>query len=105
MMRLDARRVDDLVEISRKAHTYWSQHGTLPPSLDRLLDGPGTTIDGRDPLTGQPYGYTVRGPASYELCAEFQRRSNRSPEPPRDRFWDHARGRACFRLEATAERH
>jgi hypothetical protein len=102
MRRLDRRRVDDLVEITRKADAYWSKHSALPPSLDQLLKGPGTTIDGRDPVTGQAYGYAVFGGNSYEVCAEFERPTPEPLGPGTDRFWGHGAGRHCFRLEARA---
>jgi hypothetical protein len=100
MRRLDERRVEDLIEVTRKANAYWSQHGTLPAAIEPLLTVPGTTTDGRDPSTGHPYGYAPQGGRRYELCAEFAQPSSAPREPERDRFWLHPAGRHCFRLEA-----
>jgi hypothetical protein len=101
MRRLDDRRVQDLDGIHNAVNRYWSKHEKLPSSLDQLLASPETSVQTRDPLTAQPYGYAVMGIKTYELCADFQRESIDTKSNP---FWAHTAGRRCFRIEADADR-
>ena len=100
MRRVDDRRVRDLVDITRAVNGYWTKHARLPSSLDELLESPGTAVESRDPLTGQPYSFGVLGMKTYELCADFQRESSDINSDASSRFWSHGTGRRCFRLEA-----
>ena len=100
MRRLDDRRVRDLIDITRALNGYWTKHARLPSSLDELLESPGTAVQSRDPLTGQPYGFGVVGAKTYDLCADFQRESDEANSDRLGRFWSHGTGRRCFRLEA-----
>jgi hypothetical protein len=100
MRRLDDRRVRDLVDITRAVNGYWTKHARLPSSLDELLESPGTAVQSRDPLTGQPYSFGVLGVTTYEVCADFQRESSEANSDAFGRFWSHGTGRRCFRLEA-----
>jgi hypothetical protein len=100
MRRLDDRRVRDLVDMTRAVNRYWTKHARLPSSLDELLESPGTAVESRDPLTGQPYSFGVLGVKTYELCAGFQRESSEANSDSFGRFWSHGTGRRCFRLEA-----
>lgn len=104
--RLDERRVEDLRGITRAIDLYWTRQGGLPSSLDELLRESGVSVNPRDPVTAQPYGYRVDG-KTYELCAEFQRDSvEQFPLPVPDgfertrEFWFHDAGKRCFQLEA-----
>jgi hypothetical protein len=100
MRRLDGRRVRDLVDITRSVNGYWTKHARLPSSLDELLESPGTAVESRDPLTGQPYSFGALGANTYELCADFQRESSEANSDTYGHFWSHGTGRRCFRLEA-----
>jgi hypothetical protein len=103
MRRLDERRVQDLVSISRAMNGYWTRNGRLPAVLGELLQSPATYVESRDPLTSQPYSYAVVGATMYELCADFQLdlREERAYFSP---FWSHPAGHHCFRLEAGDSR-
>jgi len=103
MRRLDKRRVEDLDGIHNALNKYWAKYESLPASLERLQDSPDTTANIRDPLTSQPYAYTIVSAKTYELCAEFQRDSG-DIDSGRSDFWSHAAGRRCFRIEAVANR-
>lgn len=100
MRRLDDHRVRDLVDITHAVNGYWTKHAMLPSSLDELLESPGTAVESRDPLMGQPYSFRVLGMKTYELCADFQRESSEANSNAFGRFWSHGTGRRCFRLEA-----
>lgn len=93
--RLDERRRMDLQRLQLAANLYWTRNNRLPATLDELAVEAGTNIYSRDPQTGQPYGYTVKGSDTYELCAEFARES----EETRD-FWSHPAGRRCYAITA-----
>ena len=94
--RLDARRVDDLVEIGRAVDVHHARQAALPRRLADLVDVAGS-LDLADPATRQPYEYRVIDPRRYELCATFQRASE--PEGSDYRaFWRHGTGRQCFQL-------
>jgi len=91
--RLDERREMDLQRLQLAADLYWTRNKRLPATLDELAAEAGTNIYSRDPQTGQPYSYAVKGSDTYELCAEFARESE-----GRGDFWSHGIGRRCFRV-------
>jgi hypothetical protein len=95
--RLDARREMDLQRLRLAADLYWTRNSRLPMSLDELAKEAGTDIYARDPASGQPYTYVVKGGDSYELCAEFTRESE-----GRGEFWSHGAGRRCYAITAKA---
>lgn len=94
MRRLDVRRRMDLERLRLATDLYWTRHNRLPATLDELAAEAGTHIYSRDPQTGQPYGYAVKG-GTYELCAEFARASESGSD-----FWSHGAGRQCFAVTA-----
>lgn len=101
-LRMDARRLQDLRELTGKVGTYWIIHQKLPPDLEHLDANPAQL---HDPQSGVPYGYAITGVAQYRLCARFQepwpnRVDNRIPVPkepaPGNDSWWHAAGEVCF---------
>jgi len=102
--RLDERRVRDLESVTRAVNAYWTRNGRLPAVLGELLQSPATDSDRRDPLTSQPYAYTVIGGKTYELCADFQMDSREESNSYVGRFWSHPAGHHCFRLDAEDTR-
>jgi hypothetical protein len=100
--RLDERRIENLSEIAQAVDLYWTRHGRLPSSLEELRREPGATIADTDPVTHRAYEYR---PATdrYELCAAFDRASDRS-SPYRGAFWSHGAGRQCFQREVQKVR-
>lgn len=102
VLRLDARRVDDLQGIQWGIEAWQHAHGRMPEVLDSVtLVG----YDRRrvDPETGVPYRYTVTGDSSYTLCATFTRPS---PDPERwrdDARWHHGTGEQCFELRVEGK--
>jgi hypothetical protein len=89
--RFDERRRMDLQRLQLATDLYWTRNNRLPATLDELAAEAGTNIYSRDPQTGQPYSYAVKGGDTYELCAEFARESQ-----GRGDFWAHGIGRRCF---------
>lgn len=101
--RLDARRVEDLREISESANLYFDRHQRLPSSLGELSSEGGVAISTHDP-EAHPYEYRVTADRTYEVCASFQRDSaERGPRASGD-FWSHGPGRQCFQLEKKDSR-
>jgi len=93
--RLDQRRETDLQRLRLAADLYRTRNQRLPASLDELAKEAGTNIYARDPQSGAPYTYAVKGEDSYELCAEFARESEQ-----RGGFWSHSDGRQCYAITA-----
>jgi hypothetical protein len=95
--RLDMRRETDLQRLRLAADLYWTRNGRLPPTLEDLHTEAGTNVYARDPESGEPYTYTVKGNDTYELCANFARESERRAD-----FWSHPAGRYCYSITAKA---
>jgi hypothetical protein len=92
--KLDDRRVEDLRSLAGAVDLYWSRRGALPASLQEATREQRDSSPVGDPLTGHPYSYRVISVDSYELCADFQRASER--EGRAWGIWSHGRGRRCF---------
>lgn len=90
--RLDERRTLDLQRLQLAADLYWTRNGRLPSTLEELAREAGTNIYNRDPVSGQPYEYSVKGAETYELCAVFQGQGQSGG------FWSHGPGRRCFEI-------
>lgn len=97
--KMDDRRTQDLVAISRALNLYWTRHKRLAASLEELSREPGVIVSA-DPDTREPYEYRVVGDKKYELCARFQRGSA-DEFPGTNNFWSHGAGRQCFQLEVN----
>jgi len=101
LRRLDERRVSDLREIAYAVDVYWTREGTVPSSLEELLNEREYYEELFDPETGEPYEYRALSSNIYELCAVFSRDA---AIDDRDylyqSLWFHGSGRQCFQLEA-----
>lgn len=98
-MRLDERRVADLRRIDERITTYYTHHGSLPPTLDVLASQPGLRLPIVDPVSAAPYRYEIIDAQRYRLCAVFTTDSaaampRRAHRALRD--WPHAKGEHCF---------
>ena len=103
---LDQIRLQHLDAISNAVQVHASNFAVPPADLTELAQrSPGTRLTLADPVSHEPYAYTVLDSTSYELCATFDRPDSLGPW---DRggtlpFWRHGAGRACFtfRLPVT----
>jgi hypothetical protein len=103
LRKIDAKRVDDLVQISSAITNYYQERRALPDSLAGLMDVPSSQVGGmKDPVTGSPYGYRTVDSTTYELSATFatadsmmEKTGDFSRHPP---FWRHAPGPRAYRL-------
>lgn len=108
-IRMDDQRISDLQNIESQILNQWTLKAAIPKSLTELNDSLSGYIPPADPITKQPYVYTVKGELSFELCATFTNptspeQANRykaspmmypSPAGIADN-WSHAAGMVCF---------
>ncbi|HWZ96505.1 MAG TPA: DUF5671 domain-containing protein [Candidatus Dormibacteraeota bacterium] len=98
-MRADARRVQDLYQLSTGIRAKWK--GTeqkLPSNLNELNQ----TMT-RDPETQKSYEYVVRDGRHYALCADFQLVSTQANPTAATTTWAHPAGHYCFELDADRD--
>ncbi|HEY3971814.1 MAG TPA: DUF5671 domain-containing protein [Candidatus Sulfotelmatobacter sp.] len=96
LLRADAKRVQDLYQLSDKIHTIWNSNQKLPGHLDELPD-----MVFADPITRVAYEYRVAEGSHYELCATFAATSEQNESIPRSKAWSHSAGRHCFAIDAA----
>lgn len=95
--RLDARRVEDFVQISSAIDLYYVRQHTLPVKLTDLGPPSGPSLSLTDPATSGTYEYRTHAAKRYELCAAFTAPSDEAHYEPE--FWKHGAGRQCFQLD------
>lgn len=105
---LDHRRVSDLGTIKQRVEDYYTEHKTLPQSLDELK--PLTT---KDPETNAPYEYRIlyEVPPYIQLCADFATDSSKDEPygtaddtysyPSYSGDFQHPKGHHCFKLSVN----
>jgi len=102
LLRLDARRVDDLQAIQRSVETYHEREHALPASLDALATAPETFVaNGVDPVTKAAYRYERVDDTTYTLTATFDLATPADQDRPqwaKDGFFEHGAGGQTFRL-------
>lgn len=103
----DDRRSEDLGAIAVMIQNRWkaaSVRGEAPALPSSLKEWPeSASLRLGDPISGQPYGYSVVGGARYQLCAEFRSDTTQLPTPQRrSRFRAHPAGNYCFVIDAPA---
>jgi hypothetical protein len=101
LLRLDERRVSDLLQLSSAISSYEEQSARLPAELAALVDGQRLRCVPKDPASGAAYTYEILDMDSYRLCAEFARASLQAV--PED-FWAHPAGLHCFELNENTDR-
>lgn len=107
LLKIDARRVSDLQNISQTIDTYWGMIKELPGTLEDLQGSRSYYVQSiHDPATQKAYGYQVVDGNRYQLCAVFATDSSQREQGVPRRYpakvWDHGTGRTCFDLEAQA---
>ncbi len=115
LRRFDDRRVRDLQVLQNQILNYWQNKEELPENLALLQDNISGFVPPLDPETGEDYGYTVKGPLTFELCTNFNRVSlggekvpTLRPLPVEQSFfqlqnWEHKAGEVCFEREIDPE--
>ena len=93
LIRLDERRVENLVRLSAAFDDYWEERDSLPEEINELLDGRRLSRMPTDPQTALAYEYERLDHDTYQLCATFDRPS---PAQRGEDFWVHDAGEHCF---------
>lgn len=75
LRRFDERRVGDLQFLQSEIINFWMNKGKLPEKLSALRDDIRGVAIPFDPETGTEYGYNIKNPESFSLCAVFSRPS------------------------------
>ncbi|MEK7554365.1 MAG: DUF5671 domain-containing protein [Patescibacteria group bacterium] len=114
LVRFDSQKTQDLANIESSVVNYWREKNRLPQNLDELRDSILGFVPPRDPQTGEPYTYEVKGALIFKLCANFNLASredgiSRTPkpfEPERElEKWSHPEGAYCFERTIDPELH
>jgi hypothetical protein len=99
-LRLDAQQVQELSYIQNGVLNYWQQTGTLPESMDDLMNDFTSYPQG---IEGRPsYVYEKKGDLSFDICATFAepsvspQYSQIEPMLAENNNWDHGEGYHCF---------
>ena len=71
LRRFDDRRIQDLSTIQNVIVDYWQSKQELPPNLESLEDDLRGISIPIDPDTASSYGYSIKSPRTFELCANF----------------------------------
>lgn len=97
-VRLDERRVADLVRIAGQVEAHVGRTGVLPEDLGVLAAQPGLALAVADPVGGAPYEYAPAGALRYRLCAVFATDTAAGPAAAARHgdAWSHGAGRHCF---------
>lgn len=102
--RLDEVRVNDLRTIQQEVRNISTDTSLPKPTIKKTLPATLNDVVAQavyvqpsivDPVTGQPYEYTVTGPSTFTLCAEFGTALNQNY----DIFWNHPEGHHCFAID------
>ncbi len=123
-IRFDNQRIYDLQNIQGQVLSQWQTKGEVPVSLTELGDSFSGYSVPIDPEDSSAYGYTKKGPMSFELCSTFdlvtQDTKGRGtygagdygvsypsvyPGDGMDSNWKHQIGRTCFARTIDPEKY
>jgi len=95
-LRADARRMQDVFQLSGAVNAVWQgpEH-KLPSSLDVVR-----MVQVKDPETQKPYGYVIRDPQRFSICTDFRLDSGQFGTAAQGTKWAHSAGHHCFEFEA-----
>ena len=98
---LDEKRVENLRDLANSITWQWKEHpkAALPATLEAATEGQRYKNALRDPVTREPYGYRVTGPARFQLCATFDTEVKPEDLDEWEREWAHPAGRHCFTID------
>ena len=104
-LRLDKRRVADLMALSGAVDVYWTRHQRLPASLDELQSEPVGRLEPEQPGLEQHARDLGGWPMGLTRCARPSARDSSARERPGargDGERAHRLGRQCFPREPRA---
>ncbi len=101
--QFDDQRTSDLEGIQYQIVNYWQRKEMLPSTLADLNDPLSGYRVPSDPVTNQPYGYTITGASAlaFQLCATFDLENTTNVPTPGfatqyAQNWSHPAGYYCF---------
>ena len=102
---LDRERLQSLQQINFAVKAYYREQKALPDNLEAIenKDGLSARWNWKDPVTHQPYTYSVTGKSAYRLCANFSADSGKSEDPYLPAFRSHHKGLDCFQEDANTQ--
>ena len=115
-LRFDAQKVQDLQEIQWRITDYYGLKAKLPATLEEIDDPlAGGSVVKIDPQTNDEYVYRVKGPLTFELCADFNFSSEEGKSDSAsiaypvgygyiDENWTHGVGNHCFERTIDPEK-
>jgi hypothetical protein len=111
-LRFDETRVSDLQNTQYQVIYYWQAKQKLPSALSDLVDSTRGVSVPIDPENRSAYGYNIKGPLEFSLCANFSKASSdqsaQYAQPkilqtvpagapyPAESNWSHGAGNVCF---------
>jgi len=105
LVRLDERRISDLLSIDNKIDNYWINNRKLPDNLSQLETALNVSLP-VDPVSDASYEYIKQSDLKFELCAVFQTSAKDNVNyditisKPINQFYaqlqNHTQGRNCF---------
>ena len=101
LLKLDERRVNDLMRLATSVSFYRQRYEKMPEKLTVLVDGQLLRSLPLDPVTEEAYRMQLTEEAGYQLCAEFARPSVKKHK---QEFWQHPSGLHCFDLSAATNK-
>jgi hypothetical protein len=102
LLKLDERRVNDLMRLATSVSFYRQRYAKMPENLAVLVDGQLLRSLPLDPVTREAYRMQLTEEAGYRLCAKFARPSIKKYGQD---FWQHSSGLHCFDLSAAADKN
>lgn len=113
LKKYDMQKVSDIQQLQSEGVYYWQVNGELPKSLPDLADQYGyLTLN--QPDSKELYEYNIVSPQSFEICAEFNFKSEKNNlysrtiidtkynyNTPSD--WSYEQGRSCFKYVINEE--
>jgi hypothetical protein len=103
---LDEQRSLDLMAFQSSVDAYVQSHNKLPEDVSDLMNTSRPIVGIVDPVSHQPYEYSVLNSQRYLLCATFDTDSTgqapgttgKAPLPKGPVFTKHPRGHYCFEV-------
>lgn len=102
-IKYDEQKISDLENLKGLVSSYWRINKHLPESLADIKNFSKPTVIPEDKQTNESYEYRKTNEVQYELCAKFNKDSDRamlSPYMYEGVAWSHPAGRYCF-MRAT----
>lgn len=102
--RLDNTRITDITTIKSYVDNYYASNYLLPQTLSEALKNY-DYVKQNDPVTNEPYSYSVVNPTTYKVCATFEGESKQYGQYTRLSYMEqdltHPEGYYCFEFKVT----